>query len=101
MVDQDQIREAMKQVDDPELGINVVDLGLLYEVNVDEATGKVELNMTLTSMGCPVGPMIQEQIVETVEAMSGIEKCEPNLVWDPAWTPERMSEDAKFILGFG
>ena len=58
MVNQDDIREAMKQVDDPELGINVVDLGLLYEVRVDDATGKVDLNMTLTSMGCPLTDQI-------------------------------------------
>ena len=64
MVNQDDIREAMKQVDDPELGINVVDLGLLYEVIVDEATGKVDLNMTLTSMGCP----LTEQIIADVRS---------------------------------
>ena len=95
----EEVFDALRVVEDPELGMDIVELGLVYDAEVDGST--VTVTFSLTSMGCPVGPMIQEQIVETVEALPGIERCEPNLVWDPAWTPERMSEDAKFILGFG
>ena len=79
--------------------MDIVELGLVYDAAIEGST--VTVTFSLTSMGCPVGPMIQEQIVETVESMDGVERCEPELVWDPAWSPERMSDDAKFILGFG
>jgi len=78
---------------------NDVDLGLLYDVEIDD--GKVKVIHTLTSMGCPVGPMIQEQIHDVTRALPGVEDVEVELTWDPPWTPEKMSEDAKFILGFG
>lgn len=95
----EEVFDALRVVEDPELGMDIVELGLVYDATIEEDT--VTVTFSLTSMGCPVGPMIQEQIVETVQAMPGVQKCEPNLVWDPAWSPERMSEDAKFILGFG
>jgi metal-sulfur cluster biosynthetic enzyme len=98
-VTREEVLDALRVVEDPELGMDVVELGLVYDAEVDGA--HVKVTFSLTSMGCPVGPMIQEQIVETVEALAGVEQCEPDLVWDPPWTPERMSEDAKFILGFG
>ena len=91
--------EALRQVEDPELGMDIVELGLLYDVEVED--GKVHVLFTLTSMGCPVGPMLEEQIRDVVAAMPGVEKVESELTWDPPWSPERMSEDAKFILGFG
>ena len=79
--------------------MDIVDLGLMYDVNVDGP--KVHVLFTLTSMGCPVGPMIEQQIHDTVAALTGVEHVETELTWDPPWSPERMSEDAKFILGFG
>jgi metal-sulfur cluster biosynthetic enzyme len=91
--------DALRVVEDPELGMDIVELGLLYDVGVEDT--KVHVTFSLTSMGCPVGPMIEQQIVETVAAMPGVETVEPELTWTPPWTPERMSEDAKFILGFG
>lgn len=78
--------------------MDIVDLGLMYEVEVEDGTVKVV--HTLTSMGCPVGPLIQQQIDEVVRALPGVEDVEVELTWDPPWTPDRMSEDAKFILGF-
>ena len=93
------VLDALRAVEDPELGMDIVELGLVYDATIDGTS--VTVTFSLTSLGCPVGPMIQEQIVETVEAMAGVTKCEPNLVWEPAWTSERMSEDAKFILGIG
>jgi metal-sulfur cluster biosynthetic enzyme len=104
MVDQDHIREAMKQVDDPELGINVVDLGLLYEVHVDEATGKVDLNMTLTSMGCPLTEQIIADVRKFVEPLDGVTSVDVHWVWDPPWGPDKMTDDGKLmmkVMGYG
>jgi metal-sulfur cluster biosynthetic enzyme len=99
MPTKDEITEALKQVEDPELGMDIVDLGLLYDVEVEGA--KVKVIHSLTSMGCPAGPMIQEGIHDVTAAVPGVEDVEVELVWDPPWTPEKMSDDAKFILGFG
>jgi metal-sulfur cluster biosynthetic enzyme len=79
--------------------MDIVDLGLMYDVVLEN--GSIKVVHTLTSMGCPVGPMIQQQIDEVVRALPGVEDVEVELTWDPPWTPEKMSEDAKFILGFG
>jgi metal-sulfur cluster biosynthetic enzyme len=91
--------EALREVEDPELGMDIVELGLLYDVAIDDS--KVVVTHSLTSMGCPAGPMIQEGISEAVQGVPGVEAVEVELTWDPPWTPELMSEDAKFILGFG
>jgi metal-sulfur cluster biosynthetic enzyme len=91
--------DALRVVEDPELGMDIVELGLLYDAEVEES--KVHVTFTLTSMGCPVGPMIEQQIRETVEGMEGVDEVEAELTWNPPWTPEKMSDDAKFILGFG
>lgn len=104
MVNQDDIREAMKQVDDPELGINVVDLGLLYEVHTDEATGKVDLNMTLTSMGCPLTEQIIADVRKFVEPLDGVTSVDINWVWDPPWGPDKMTDDGRLmmkVMGYG
>jgi metal-sulfur cluster biosynthetic enzyme len=104
MVDQDNIREAMKQVDDPELGINVVDLGLLYEVRVDEATGVVDLDMTLTSMGCPLTEQIIADVRKFVEPLDGVTRVDVNWVWDPPWGPDKMTDDGRLmmkVMGYG
>jgi metal-sulfur cluster biosynthetic enzyme len=104
MVTQDDIREAMKQVDDPELGINVVDLGLLYDVGIDEATGKVDLQMTLTSMGCPLTDQIIADVRKFVEPLDGVTSVEVNWVWDPPWGPDKMTDDGKLmmkVMGYG
>jgi metal-sulfur cluster biosynthetic enzyme len=91
--------EALRAVEDPELGMDIVELGLLYDVEVDGP--KIKVIHTLTSMGCPVGPMIQENVDQVVRAMPEVEDVEVELTWDPPWSPEKMSDDAKFILGFG
>ena len=95
----DEIVEALHTVEDPELGMDIVELGLFYDVEIDGPNVKVI--HSLTSMGCPAGPMIQEDIHRVVAELPGVEDVEIELTWDPPWTPERMSEDAKFILGFG
>jgi metal-sulfur cluster biosynthetic enzyme len=99
MPTRDDVIEALRGVEDPELGMDIVELGLLYDVEVDGP--KVKVIHTLTSMGCPVGPMIQENVDQIVRSMPEVEDVEVELTWDPPWSPEKMSDDAKFILGFG
>jgi metal-sulfur cluster biosynthetic enzyme len=99
MPTREQVIDALRVVEDPELGMDIVDLGLLYDVEVAGPT--VHVTFSLTSMGCPVGPMIEEQIRDVVAGMEGVDQVESELTWDPPWTPEKMSDDAKFILGFG
>jgi metal-sulfur cluster biosynthetic enzyme len=95
----EEVVEVLRGVEDPELGMDIVDLGLMYDVEVEGSNVKVV--HSLTSIGCPAGPMIQEGIHEAVAALPGVENVEVELTWDPPWTPEKMSDDAKFILGFG
>lgn len=90
--------DALRLVEDPELGMDIVELGLVYDVDVEG--DKVRVIHSLTSMGCPAGPMIQEDIHRAVAEL-GVDDVEVELTWDPPWTPDRMSDDAKFILGFG
>jgi metal-sulfur cluster biosynthetic enzyme len=99
MPTKDEVIEALRAVEDPELGMDIVDLGLLYDVEIEGPNVKVI--HSLTSMGCPAGPMIQEDIQNVASSVEGVEHVEIELTWDPPWTPERMSDDAKFILGFG
>jgi len=99
MPTRDDVIEALRAVEDPELGMDIVELGLLYDVEVEGP--KVKVIHTLTSMGCPVGPMIQENIDQIARSMPEVEDVEVELTWDPPWSPEKMSDDAKFILGFG
>jgi metal-sulfur cluster biosynthetic enzyme len=99
MATRDEVIEVLHQVEDPELGMDIVDLGLLYEVAVEDSTAKV--TYSLTSMGCPAGPLIAQDIDSAVRQVEGIEGVELELTFDPPWTPDRMSDDAKFILGFG
>ena len=98
MASVEELRDALNTVEDPELGMGIVDLGLVYDVELEGA--KARVTYTLTSMGCPVGPYIQEQIHEVAVSIQGIDDVESELVWTPPWSPERMSEDAKFVLGF-
>jgi metal-sulfur cluster biosynthetic enzyme len=94
-----EVREALKVVNDPEIGINVVDLGLIYVVEVSEE-GDARVTFTLTSMGCPVGPMLDKEIKDTAAGVEGIQSVTTELVMQPAWSPDKMSEFAKSALGF-
>jgi metal-sulfur cluster biosynthetic enzyme len=95
---EDEVLEALKSVVDPELGINIVDLGLVYEVDVAES-GDVDIQYTLTTMGCPIGPLIEDQMRAFLAPLEGIGEVRPEMVLRPAWTPEMMSEEAKAALG--
>jgi metal-sulfur cluster biosynthetic enzyme len=99
MPSRDQVIDALRVVEDPELGMDIVELGLLYDAEVEGSAVKV--TYSLTSLGCPVGPMIEQQIHDVVASIPGVETVDAELTWDPPWSPERMSDDAKFILGFG
>ena len=99
MPTENDVLEALRQVEDPELGMDIVDLGLLYEVEVEGP--KVKVIYSLTSMGCPAGPLISQDIDRAAREVPGVEDVELELTFDPPWTPDRMSDDAKFILGIG
>jgi metal-sulfur cluster biosynthetic enzyme len=92
------VTDALRDVIDPELGLDFVELGLIYDVEIDGGT--VRVTYTLTSPGCPIGPQVSEQIDEFVGELEGVEDVQSTMTFSPAWTPERMSEDAKFALGF-
>jgi metal-sulfur cluster biosynthetic enzyme len=94
----EQVFEALHHVHDPELGVNIVDLGLVYGVEIEGDT--VHVTYTLTTMGCPIGPLIEAEIRQLLTGMSGIENVNAEMVLRPPWTPEMMSEEAKAALGF-
>lgn len=94
----DQVRLALRRVKDPELNLNIVDLGLVYDMVVDGAT--VTIDMSLTSPGCPSGPEIMTEAERQVRSLPGVEDVVMNLVWSPPWTPERIEPRVRAYLGF-
>ena len=93
----DQVKLMLRKVKDPELNLNIVDLGLVYEVRVDD--GVVAIDMTLTSPGCPAGPQIMTDIERVVRAMPGVDDVVLNLIWTPFWTPERIEPRVRAYMG--
>lgn len=104
MVTEEMVRAALKNVIDPEIGLDVVNLGLIYRVDVMEEGRKVDIDMTLTTPACPAGPQIIDQAKREVMALNevykNLEEVKINLVWTPFWNPSLMSEDARDELGF-
>ena len=96
---EEQVLEALKHVIDPELGINIVDLGLVYDVEITPE-GLVHVEYTLTTMGCPIGPLIEQQMDSFLAAVPGVTRVEAEMVLRPPWSPEMMSEEAKAALGY-
>ena len=94
----DEVEEALSNVIDPELGLDFVELGLVYDIAVDG--GEVHISFTLTSPGCPIGPQVTDQMREFVGELDGVTAVHPTMTFNPPWSPELMSEDAKFALGF-
>lgn len=94
----DDVMDALSNVIDPELGLDFVELGLIYGVEV--SGGDVHVTFTLTTPGCPIGPQVTEQIEEFVGELEGVQSVESEMVFTPPWSPEKMSEDAKFALGY-
>ena len=99
MPTREEVVEALRQVEDPELGMDIVELGLFYDAELEGPNIKV--TYTLTSMGCPAGAMIEDDIQRVLQEIPGVGEVASELTFDPPWTPDRMSDDAKFILGFG
>jgi metal-sulfur cluster biosynthetic enzyme len=94
----DEVEDALTNVIDPELGLDFVELGLVYGIEVEGE--EVFITFTLTSPGCPIGPQVSEQMEEFVSELDGVSRVYPKMVFTPPWTPENMSEEAKFALGF-
>ena len=93
----EEVREVLKNVYDPEIPVNVVDLGLIYGVEVDQ--GSVHVSMTLTAPGCGMGPMIAQQAEWAISELDGVEDVEVEMTFDPPWTPELITDDGKKLLG--
>ncbi len=98
MVSEDDVTEALSNVIDPELGLDFVELGLVYDVGIEGGT--VNITFTLTTPACPIGPQVSEQMKEFVGELDGVEEVVPSMVFTPPWTPDTRSEDAKFALGY-
>jgi len=94
----DQVKLALRKVKDPELGLNIVDLGLVYDITVN-ATNDIHVDMTLTSPGCPAGPQIMTDVERVLQALPGAGDVELNLVWSPYWTPERIEPRVRAYMG--
>ncbi len=94
----DAVKIALRRVKDPELSLNIVDLGLIYDIRIDG--NAVELDMSLTSPGCPSGPEIMTEAEKEVRTIEGIGDVSVNLVWSPPWTPERIEPRVRAYLGF-
>jgi metal-sulfur cluster biosynthetic enzyme len=95
---EEDVTEALSNVIDPELGLDFIELGLVYDVAIDGP--KVDITVTLTTPACPIGPQVSEQMKEFVGEIDGVEEVVPTMVFTPPWTPDNMSEDAKFALGY-
>ena len=98
VVSEDQVKLALRRVKDPDLQLNIIDLGLVYGIAVDGTT--VRVDMTLTSPACPSGPELMTNAEKEVKTLPGVEKVEVNLVWMPFWTPEKMEPRVRAYLGF-
>jgi len=101
-VTRDEVLSALKQCYDPEIPVNIVDLGLIYDVRfepVPEDKQDVTIDMTLTAQGCPAHVQISDQVRSRLEQLPGVRAAQVNIVWSPAWTPERLSADARKQLG--
>ena len=95
----EELREEVRKIEDPELRMSIVDLGLVYHIDIDDE-GLVTIDLTLTTPACPIGPMLQGQAYHMLTQMEGVEDVEVNLVWDPPWDPKTMaSEEVKMNLG--
>ena len=98
MVTHDEVMDTLKQCYDPEIPINIVDLGLIYGVSIEGRT--VNVDMTLTAPGCPMHSLIARDVKQKVESLPEVDEAVVRVVWDPPWSPDRMSEEAKKKLGF-
>lgn len=99
MITEGQVLHALKDVIDPELHINIVDLGLIYGIAIDQEKGEVTITMTLTTPGCPLSFVFEELVSSALKKVDGVKEVVINLVWDPPWDPDKMSDDQLEELG--
>ncbi len=98
-ISEDEVLDLLKSVEDPELSVNIVDLGLIYDVHVNEEEGLIKVEMTFTTPFCPYGSSIQSQVNEVLEEVEGVEQVDVKVVFDPAWDRDMMNDEAKIQLG--
>lgn len=98
-IDTEEVYAALRECYDPEIPVNVVDLGLIYTLKIEGSA--VDITMTLTAIGCPVGPEVMADVESKVIEVPGVEKCDVTLTFEPPWTPDKMTEDARWELGIG
>lgn len=98
-INEAELADALRECYDPEIPVNIVDLGLVYDVEVNTETGHVEITMTLTALGCPMAGEVMSEVEMRVMQVENVKSCKVNLTFDPPWSPERMTEDARWELG--
>ena len=98
-INQAEVMDALRECYDPEIPVNIVDLGLVYDLETDNETGKVHVTMTLTALGCPMAGEVIEEVEMRVGQVENVKSCKVDLTFDPPWSPDRMTEDAKWELG--
>jgi FeS assembly SUF system protein len=101
MVSKDEVIGVLRKCYDPEIPINIYDLGLVYNIDIDDGSGKVGVRMTLTAPGCPASAYINADVKRKIEQLPGVKEASVQIVWEPPWTPEMMSETAKKQFGWG
>ncbi len=98
-INEAELMDALHECYDPEIPVNIVDLGLVYGVDIDEASGNVQVTMTLTALGCPMAGEVISEVEMRVMQVENVKSCKVDLTFDPPWSPDRMTEDAKWELG--
>ena len=99
MVSENAVLEALREVLDPDIMMNIVDLGLIYGIDIDDENN-VTITMTLTTPACPIGPQLLANVEQAAKAVEGVNEVKVNLVWEPMWNPDMMSDTAKLELGY-
>jgi FeS assembly SUF system protein len=98
-INEAEVMDALHECYDPEIPVNIVDLGLVYNIAINNEEGAVQVTMTLTSMGCPMAGEVMEEVDTRVRQVENVKSCKVDLTFDPPWSPERMTEDARWELG--
>jgi len=99
VINEAEVMDALHECYDPEIPVNIVDLGLIYNVVIDNDTGQVDITMTLTALGCPMAGEVIDEVQTRVSEVENVTSCKVNMTFDPPWSPDRMTEDAKWELG--
>ncbi len=98
-INQAEVMDALHECYDPEIPVNIVDLGLIYNVDIDDEAGQVNVTMTLTALGCPMAGEVVDEVQMRVQQVENVKNCKVEMTFDPPWSPDRMTEDAKWELG--